>query len=291
MATTNAIYHDPTLGRTRTRRNSSRRSFASSSLSRSNSHLESPRAPCLKDGNAFAYDPAYLCTWYLPQELWAHLTTELQSSLAAVQHTGAAVMTGFTRLNEQTEKVDGLCLDSKIPEDDLFSHLTDLPPPRYRTISNASSVFSSVVSSPITPASPATQSGCTSPVALSISPSSQALSSLSPVTLGPSADLLEKRRPRERSFSTPLEPHNAYYATELSYLRTEALPRLRHLGRKVDTDWFEAKRSGNISAEDVNAFESWWAEKKTTIASLNEKCKRLASAHGVAATGMGWCAP
>lgn len=115
---------------------------------------------------------------------------------------------------------------------------------------------------------------------------------LSPVSLGPLAHPLDKRsRSRERSFSTPLEPHDAYYATELSHLRTEALPRLRHLGRKVDTDWSEIKRTSTLSSGDVNAFENWWAEKKCNIQGLNEKGKRLAKALGLAATGMGWCAP
>jgi hypothetical protein len=98
-------------------------------------------------------------------------------------------------------------------------------------------------------------------------------------------------RSRERSFSTPLEPQDAYYTTELSHLRTEALPRLRHAGRKVDTEWSENKRTGAISSGDINAFENWWAEKKCNILSLNEKGKHLATIHGLASTGMGWCAP
>ena len=100
MATTqtaNPIYHDPTPGRTRTRRSSSRKSVASS-LSRSASHLDSPRAICPKDGDAFSYDPAHLRTWYLPQEIWNRLPAELRSGLAAVQHSGAAVLTGKPRL-------------------------------------------------------------------------------------------------------------------------------------------------------------------------------------------------
>jgi hypothetical protein len=146
-------------------------------------------------------------------------------------------------------------------------------------------------SSPSTSGSPSSQSGSASPVTSSFS-QSQTLSSLSPVSLGPLADPFDKRsRSRERSFSTPLEPHDAYYATELSHLRTEALPRLRHLGRKVETEWYEAKRSGSVSAEDVNSFENWWAEKKCAIASLDGKGKRLASALGLATTGLGWCAP
>ncbi|KAF2819423.1 hypothetical protein CC86DRAFT_307471 [Ophiobolus disseminans] len=276
----NPIYHDPTPGRTRTRRSSSRMSFVSS-LSRSGSHLDSPRALCPKDGDAFSYDPAHLRTWYLPQDVWDRLPTELQSSLTAVQHSGAAVLTGFARLDQHTE--------GKLPGDDLLPQLDELPPPKLRTASDASSVFQSD-SSGSTTGSPASQSGCASPLTSSFA-QSQTMSPLSPVSLGPPADPLDKRnRSRERSFSTPLEPHDAYYATELSHLRTEALPRLRHLGLKVDTEWC-AKRSGHVSPEDIEVFEKWWAEKKCTIAILNEKGKRLATTLGLAATGLGWCAP
>lgn len=113
-----------------------------------------------------------------------------------------------------------------------------------------------------------------------------------PISLGHPADPFEKvNRSRERSFSTPLEPSDAYFSLELSHLRTEALPRLRHLGHKVDTEWYEAKRTGQISTEDANAFENWWAEKKCAILSLSEKGKFLATAHGISANGMGWTAP
>lgn len=323
----NPIYHDP--AQPRNRRSSSRKSFASS-LSRSSSHLDSPRTACPKDGDAFSYDPAHLCTWYLPQALWDRLPAELQSSLAAVQHSGAAVLTGksrapcvtcahfpigyplrdivvaatstnninwrltgagFERLDKHTENLDSGRPEHKAPVDELLVQLDDLPPPKFRTISNASSVFQSDISSPLTSGSPASQSGCASPVTSSGFSLSQTLSPVSPICLDQPTFSDEHSRPRDRSFSTPLEPHDAYYATELSHLRTEALPRLRHKCHKVDTEWYEAKRTANIVADDVNAFENWWAEKKCTVLSLNEKGKRLATALGLANTGMGWCAP
>jgi hypothetical protein len=86
----NPIYHDPTQTR---RRSSSRRSVVSA-LSRSSSYLESPRTACPKDGDAFSYDPSHLPNWYVPQAVWDHLPAQLQESLAAVQHSGAAVLTG-----------------------------------------------------------------------------------------------------------------------------------------------------------------------------------------------------
>jgi hypothetical protein len=170
-------------------------------------------------------------------------------------------------------------------------HLDHLPPPKFRTVSNASSVFSSNSFSSATTASSSSQSGCTSPVTTSLS-QPHVRPTFSPVSLGPPAQSFEtKNRSRDRSFSTPLEPHDAYYANELSHLRTEALPRLRHLGRKVDYEWADAKRSGDLSSEDIKAFENWWSEKTCTIVSLCDQGKRLADALGLVPTGMGWCAP
>jgi hypothetical protein len=83
------IYHDPAQTR---RRPSGRRSVAA--LSRSSSHIETARTACPKDGDAFSYDPSHLRIWYVPQDLWDRLPAQVQSSLAAVQHSGAAVLTG-----------------------------------------------------------------------------------------------------------------------------------------------------------------------------------------------------
>ncbi|KAF1828460.1 hypothetical protein BDW02DRAFT_563006 [Decorospora gaudefroyi] len=309
----NPIYHDPTQTR---RRSSSRRSVAS--LSRSASHFESARTACPKDGDAFSYNPAHLRNWYVPQELWDRLSAPVQSSLAAVQHAGAAVLTGKSyylscnlsafsnwlagarytclplghvhRLEKHTENFDVSRADGKAPIEELLVQLDDLPPARFRTVSNAGSVFHSDTSSPPTNASSASESGCPSPV-MSSTPMSQVASPASPICLGPPELSDNMNRGRERSFSTPLQPHDAYYATELSHLRTEALPRLRHKSYKVDTEWYEAKRQQQMTEADINAFEAFWREKKLKITALNEQGKRLASAVGLANTGLGWCAP
>jgi hypothetical protein len=118
---------------------------------------------------------------------------------------------------------------------------------------------------------------------------SQAIPPSSPIYLSQLEISDKSNRSRERSFSTPLEPHDAYYVTELSHLRTEALPRLRHKSFQVDRDLYENK--DQMSVEDINAFETFWAEKKAMIVSLNEQGKRLANAVGLAKTGLGWCAP
>ncbi|RII23852.1 hypothetical protein CUC08_Gglean012680 [Alternaria sp. MG1] len=276
------VYHDPIPT---SRRNSSRKTIAC--LSRTASNVETARTVCPKDGDAFSYDPIHLRHWNCPQQLWDCLPKQVQSSLTDVQRAGAAVLTGFARLDQHFDSFE---VDPKAAGDELLVHLDELPPPKFRTISNASSVFQSDSSSPLTTASTASQSGSASPTtpAFSGASGSQIMCPGSPICLGPP----ELSRSRERSFSTPLRSHDAKYAAELSHLRTEALPRLRHKSYKVDTEWQEAKRAkGALSSDDINAFENFWAEKKLLILSLNERGKRLASAAGLATTGLGWCAP
>jgi hypothetical protein len=77
----------PLLGGHHSRRSSTRKSFASSLV-------DSPRTLCPRDGDAFSYDPAHLAEWYMPQDLWDRLTPKLQTTLASMQHSGAAVLTG-----------------------------------------------------------------------------------------------------------------------------------------------------------------------------------------------------
>lgn len=168
--------------------------------------------------------------------------------------------------------------------------LDELRPQKFRTASNASSVFLSEISSPTYSGTPASNSGSASPVP-SIFSLPQSVATPAPISLGPPELETKRNSTRERSFSTPLEPRDAKYASELSYLRTEALPRLRHAGHKVDTEWYEVKRTGSVAAEDVQTFENWWSETKCTILKLNETGKRLAEANGVTSNGMGWTAP
>ena len=193
---------------------------------------------------------------------------------------------GYERLEEHIEDLDS-GRDHKIDDDEFLVQLDNSV--KARTTSNASSMLSALAS-PVFTASPASTSGSTTPP-LEIS-ASQTLSPISPICLTPAdAKLPPKRdRSRERSFSTPLEPHNAYYAMELSHLRTESIPRLRHATRKVDKEWHEAKRIGAASISDVVDFEEWWVNKKSAIRNLDEKAQRLSAAVGITSTGMGWTA-
>ena len=102
-------------------------------------------------------------------------------------------------------------------------------------------------------------------------------------------------RTRDNSFTTPIEPQDQGYILELSSLRTEALPRLRHKGRQLDTEWREAKRlnetTHHVSANDIVAFEEWWTEKKVQIQKLYDQGKDLSSNLNLSPSGLGWTAP
>lgn len=60
----------------------------------SSPQIESPRTLCPRDGDAFSYNPSHLPAWYIPQDLWERLPATLQSTLASMQHAGAAALTG-----------------------------------------------------------------------------------------------------------------------------------------------------------------------------------------------------
>lgn len=283
-------FHDPSRSsHPHSRRNSTRRSFASS-LSRSTSYLDTPRTPCPKDGDAFAYDPSHLKIWYCPQATWDLLPTSVQKTLAAVQHAGASALTGFERLEQHSGVSKTSRTDQKSPEEEILVEFGELRPQKFRTASNASSVFMSDISSPTYSGTPVSDSGSASPVPSTFS-LPQSVTAPAPISLGPPELEAKRSATRERSFSTPMEPQDAKFASELSYLRTEALPRLRHAGHKVDTEWYEAKRTGAVDPEDASTFESWWTETKTQILKLSETGKRLAEAHNITSNGMGWTAP
>ncbi|KAF2144135.1 uncharacterized protein K452DRAFT_296371 [Aplosporella prunicola CBS 121167] len=102
---------------------------------------------------------------------------------------------------------------------------------------------------------------------------------------------------------TPRHPHAAYYAAELAELRCVALVRLRHSARKVESQWIECKRVGDVIIEAarsspaasafelsdeerieeqvrsalavVREFEMWWAGQKGEVGALEERIKSI----------------
>ena len=256
------------------RRGSSRRASGSSSYSIPKSPgFDSPRTLCPKDSDAFSYDPNHLRAWYIPNELWEPLPVQMQDRLVAVQHSGAAVLTGFERLARHEEgTTDRPSLsDSQTLRD--IQALQAASSPSFFQSPISSSPTSSMTSSPALSAFG--NSGHISPMSLSSE-------------IHPPQEIGVIGRPRQRSFSTPMEPRDAYYTMELSHLRTESLVRLRHAALKVDSEWYETKRLGAVSQDYAIQFEKWWAEKKNWIKALDEEIKLLSHAMGVSSSGLGW---
>lgn len=173
----------------------------------------------------------------------------------------------------------------------MIAKLDALPPPKMRTDSNASSVSLSDINSPIFTTMSMSESGTPSLA------SSQSTNPVSPICLGPSDSLPGEKyaRSREGSFLTPIEPQDQGYVLEISCLRTEALPRLKHAGHKLDSEWREAKRTNDtnyhISAIDIATFEKWWAEQKLKIDALYERAQHLSTGLNLSPNGLGWTAP
>ena len=278
-----SIYASPTSRNpNHQRRPSVRRSFSATSPIPSTPKIESPRTLCPRDGDAFSYNPAHLPAWYMPQDLWARLPPQLLASLAAMQHAGAAVLTGFERLENLSGSLNSVPEEkSQVGGPELGDRFaTTIVKPR--TASNASSVrHDSGFSSPIS-ASP-TSSISSSPLLSYDHPTA----SISPLSLPPTTAAQTSHHHR-RAFTTPLNPHNAYYAAELSYLRTDSLPRLRHSARRVETEWAECKRADRAFADSGAEFEAWWVGKKELVGSLDDKGKRLSMSVGAGVMSMGW---
>lgn len=286
---------DLSPGTGRERRSSSRASAMSF-------RLESPRTLCPRDEDAFSYNPKHLSAWYLDQDLWQILPSHIQTPLAAMQHAGAAVLTGLERVEEHSQDITkirdasaqhegtGLALEDNIPT------MPNLPP-MLRNDSITSSQLEAALSA----------SAYTSSPRLSISsagsprpdtPLSEVCTPISPMALAPldpkPRTFSDPSKPtviRERSFSIPFEPHDAYYMTELSQLRTESLPRLRHSLRKINTNWNEAKRTSHLATDCVNEFQNWLAERECMMITLTEKITTLSNAAGLTPNGLGWTAP
>ena len=196
---------------------------------------------------------------------------------------------GFERLEKHDANIRANRATPSAPAEDSHVEFEGLPSPKFDTMSDTSSVFQSD-SSAHDSASSTSTSGCASPISPSV-PLSQPLFPVSTISIGSPGLPKKSNRSRERSFSTPLESLDAYSATELSYLRTEALPNLRHQCKKVDQEWHEFLRTGTIDSDIKNSFENWWAVKKCTAQDLLSEGMRLATQRGIASTGMGWTAP
>ncbi|KAF2497344.1 hypothetical protein BU16DRAFT_559095 [Lophium mytilinum] len=247
--------------------------------------VEALRTACPRNGDAFSYNPVHLSVWYMPESLWARLPTRLTASIAAVQHAGAAVFTGFERLEGLGEALS----PSENAEDDFVPVPGTIKPRGLSTItissndseaSATSSLASSIVSTPLS--TPCLFSMPVSPFSLS-----------SPFTFEKSISKHHGQhhgRHHERSYTTPMEPDMAYYTLELSHLRTESLPHLRHAIRVVDRELNESKRLVELDEDTLEQFEGWWAKKKATAIGLDQKGLALSIQRGIPTNGLGWSA-
>jgi hypothetical protein len=191
---------------------------------------------------------------------------------------------GFERLEKH-----GFDNGSTVQTPEVFTPLDELPsmPLKLRTQSTTSSRFESAIDSP--EFTPSQSSGSDSPFSFTASPT---MSPVSPICLTPADDsFTRKRGDRDRSFSTPFEPHEAYIATEVSQLRTESIPRLRHYILKVCQVFNEAKASGNLASTETNEFENWLALKKVKCDGLKTDVEHRSELMGLTSTGLGWTAP
>ncbi|ORY15207.1 hypothetical protein BCR34DRAFT_478260 [Clohesyomyces aquaticus] len=291
-----AYYSPASASRNHSRRSSGRRSFAAIP---SVAGVESPRTLCPRDGDAFSYSPQHLKEWFISQDLWNNLSATVQSTVAALQHSGAAVLTGFERLEKHSEA--SLVADIAAMEAEAAENWNNLPAQiqstmaRLRSLQHEIADGMEVLGSPkISMARTMSDAGSlmSDPPTTSGLPyvsESQATCPISPMCLNPETPAEERHHERRVTF--PLEPHKAYYVTELTTLRTEALPRLRHASRKVDTEWYECKRLGAVKSDDIVEFEQWYLGKKAIIRELDDKCKALCAASDISPTGMGWTCP
>lgn len=194
---------------------------------------------------------------------------------------------GYERIEAHKAEQNIGRANAKFGDDDLIDQLDALPPPKMRTISNASSVILSDANSPV----------FTSETESPSMASSQSTNPVSPICLDPSDDPPAEKcgRSRGASFITPIDPQDQGFVLEISALRTEALPRLRHSSRKLEVEWREVKRindsANHVSASDIAAFENWFAAKNTQVRELDEKVQHLSSDLNLSPNGLGWTAP
>jgi hypothetical protein len=254
-----------------THRRSSRRSLSTAP------HLgpvfESPRTLCPRDTDAFSYDPAHLKEWYMPQELWNGLPSRLQKPLAALQHAGAAVLTGFDRLALMRETLPSLSQPLDSDDEALEDHSTaahdalaaKLLDHQRKSSSNSQPRGNEdyFPCSPILPerhhansfggGSSSTSGSTTRSNSTSVPSPHSALvwpdSPVSPFVLSPTSPtpVFPSRRMSTTKFAHHHDTPMAQYLAELHNLRHEMLVRLRHAVRRVETEWRDVKRLSSLA--------------------------------------------
>jgi hypothetical protein len=224
--------------------------------------LESPRTAMPRDDNAFSFRSKYLNDWLMPESLWAMLPAELKTKIKNLQHSGAAVLTSFERLDqlaqelpevihedEQTDNEESISsMADKTSQDFINAKLVQIQsqrrasetsrneekfdcspiPPEYRSFGakSGNTAFSSDLTTPYT-----NVTSCPSPLNLSQSPE--------PVPPTP-LDLGQTSRRSSNAMSAmtgpPRNAQTGHYLAQLDHLRKQDVVRLRHNIYAVETE-------------------------------------------------------
>ncbi|KAF1986645.1 hypothetical protein K402DRAFT_431041 [Aulographum hederae CBS 113979] len=304
----------PALGRvegtptpsTRLRADSAHNAF----INRDDLSLESAVTP---DGDAISYERQFLAAWGMSRKLWLKLPNHLKESVAAIQHAGAAALTGFSRLEDmglvlEREPMAADLSNSSCSSEDEHSD-EDRKHKRTKSSSSASSVLGPI--SPIDPftlrlngqtsspyPSPAPQVGGFSWDTGASTPGfiydSNTMSGGLSRTISTSG-LLSPGAATGANFHPPTNPGTSRRMAELTHLRSHSLVRIRHMVRRCDVDFAEWKReatlasmrdsssNGSEDTEDEDAieeFESWWEGSKALAREMEAKGNRLVELYG-----------
>jgi len=223
-----------------------------------------------RDDNAFSFRKKHLEDWLMPQSVWDSIPEHLKSKVKNMQHSGAAVLTSFERLDElakdvaqvineddETETQSEISIASmadKTSQDIINAKLVELQfrraseasftrkeekekfdcspiPPEYRSFGSTVDTDTVFSSDLNTPRTNVTD--CPSPLYLS-QPQSPAL--VSPVPLDIGLGLTLTRRSSNLVAEPPRNAQTGHYLAQLDHLRKEDVVRLRHAVRAVETE-------------------------------------------------------
>ncbi|KAF2836809.1 hypothetical protein M501DRAFT_987076 [Patellaria atrata CBS 101060] len=218
-----------------------------------------------KDSHTFSFDPQHLADWTMPATQWNLLPVSLQKSVTAIQQAGAAVDTGFMRLEELKQVISGTDgLDEG--ESDFDNSFPITTRPRLLSLTKSLSTSSNV-----TAGSPTSSSFSQySPVITPMTPSTPMTPPILSFRAIPTRETIVHVLP-------PPTPQHSYYAAELAHLRTEALPRLRHAIIRLETEWYEQKEEidPQIGEDLVRKLREWIGTKKADAQEMHEMAKML----------------
>lgn len=264
----------------------------------------SPRTPCPRDGDAFSYNPAHLAAWYMPNDLWVRLPKELLDPLARLQHAGAAVLTGFERLeamgavgavrdegpDEEAEEERSYARHDSGYDDKLAGSGTDRTvlgnttqddarPHDDSSIFLTNSTLQPIPTNPLpSPISPWTLNPLDPPGPPSLSASATNTSLTPP--LSPTSPLPPPPTdaPATRPTLPPKDFRTTQYLAELAALRSDSLVRLRHCARAVELAAPGARPA--LLPAAAAEFGRWWDGMRARVGRLEQRGRGVGAGGG-----------